>query len=100
MYDTTEAIKKAYKPFDIVSCKGGSVGFVQEVNINASQDDIRWQLSYSVHWLVGKETKGAWWEHDELKPHCNLFVEVSKAMCHPFGTNKAFVDKLFSTPKT
>ena len=98
MYDTTDAIKKAFKPFDVVTCKGGSVGFIQEVNINGCQNELRWQLSYAVNWIVGKETKHAWWEHEELTYHCNLFVEIAQAMCHPFGTSEEFVAKLFSAP--
>ena len=98
MYDTKGAIEKAYKPFDVVTCENGSVGFIQEVSINACQQTTDGQLSYAVHWIVGKETKHAWWDHEELTPHCNLFVEVSKAMCHPFGNNEQFVAKLFSAP--
>lgn len=98
MYDTTEAVKKAYKPFDVVTCADGSVGFIQEVSINGSQSHIKHQLSYAVHWFVGEETKYAWWDHEELSLHCNLFVEIAKTMCHPFGSNKEFVSKLFSTP--
>ena len=94
MYDVTDAIKKAYKPFDVVICKSGSVGFIQEVNVNPCQDKIENQLSYAVCWIFGKETKHAWWRHEELQVQCNLFVKIAECMCHPFGGNEEFVGKV------
>jgi len=82
---------KAHKPFDIVECNG-CFGYIQEVNINDGQvkDD---QISYAVHWFNGSE-RFAWFDHDELKVHCNLFVEIAKDTCHPFGNNKKHVKRL------
>jgi hypothetical protein len=89
-----QTINNAYKPFDIVTNKNGDVGFIKEVNVNDSQETPNCQVSYSVRWLVGTETKCAWFSQKELKVHCNLFVEIAKNLCHPFGDNSRWVDKL------
>jgi hypothetical protein len=97
MYDTTQAIKIAYKPFDIVDDKHGNVGFIQEVSINDREKNTQCQISYVVIWLYGKGLKNlkhAWWEHGELKRHCNLFVKIAKAACHPFNHNDIYVSRL------
>lgn len=94
MYNTDAAIAKAYRPFDVVVCEGGSIGFIQEVNINSCQPNIEHQVSYAVHWFIGEETKHAWWDHHELRRHCNIFVEISKCVTHPFGSNAQYVEKL------
>lgn len=92
---TKETLTKAYKPFDIVTNKSGAVGFIQEVNVNKCQHGFDNQISYAVEWLIG-EDKHAWFTHKELTSHCNLFVKVAQAVCHPSGNNSSMVKHLFS----
>lgn len=94
---TKETLKKAYKPFDVVTDGCGSVGFIGEVSVNECQENFDGQISYSVVWLVGKQTKRSWFSHAELKVECNLFVKIAENMCHPFGDNARMVSKLFNT---
>lgn len=89
-----DLLQKAYRPYDIVDDMRGSVGFIQEVDLNDSQDNPRHQLSYAVCWLAGKNTKHAWFEHEELRFHCNLFEMIAKASSHPFGNGERSVDIL------
>jgi hypothetical protein len=97
MYKVTqETLKAAYKPFDIVEDENGSVGLVQEVNVNSCQLNPQHQISYSVLWLVSKgSTRSAWYNHKELTKHSNLMVEVAKGMCHPGGNSRSSIDELF-----
>ena len=92
---TEETLKKAYKPFDFVESKKGSIGYIQEVNVNEGQDSFEHQISYSVNWIknIGSE-HNAWWNHKDLTVLGNMFKEIAKCACHPFGSNKCFVDKL------
>ena len=94
---TDKTISDAYQPFDVVTNKNGDVGFVQEVSCNECQDDPKWQISYAVCWVVGNENKHAWWRHKELKKHCNLMFKIAENMCHPFGGNDRFVERIFNT---
>lgn len=89
-----ETIKKAHKPFDIVTNKNNDVGIIQEVNINDSQSEEKHQLSYAVRWIIGNETKHAWFDHEELTVHANIFVEIAKSATHPFGSSHKWVEKL------
>lgn len=89
-------INKCYRPYDIISDKSGNVGFIQEVDINENQNEFKHQVSYCVIWLVGEGVKNAWYNHSELTKHCNLFVEIAKASCHPFGNNEFHVNDLFN----
>ena len=68
---TEETIRNTFKPYDIVTDKSGNVGFIQEVGIIDTQPDPYWQISYCVNWLVGNETKVAWFRHEELTKHCS-----------------------------
>jgi len=86
-----ELKKSAHKPFDIVTDKNGNVGFIQEVNINCDQNDV----TYAVQWLIGYGGKIAWFEHDELTSHCNVFIKVAECACHAFGGNKKNVKDIF-----
>jgi len=90
MYDISEALNKSYKPYDIVSDKNGSVGFIQEININDCQSEIEWQLTYAVKWFYGNNRKHAWFCHEKLEKHGNIFEEIALASIHPFGTNKEY----------
>ena len=90
---TEETLKNAYKPYDIVTNENGDVGFIQEVNINDGQPEP-YQIDYAVNWLVGDETKHAWFDHSELKKHCNFFVKIAESSCHPSGNNEMEVSKL------
>lgn len=90
---TKETLKEAFKPFDIVSIKG-NVGYIKEVSINEGQDPAI--VSYSITWLVreGEGTYNSWHGSKGLVKHCNLFTKIAEDMCHPFGTNKQFVNQL------
>ncbi len=89
-------IKKTYNPFDVVTNSRGDVGYICEVSINNCQPEAKHQISYAVNWLVGTETKHAWWEHDELTSHCNMLVEIAKGACHPSGHGQYNVPLLFN----
>ena len=93
---TNKTLKKAYKPFDVVSDENGNVGLIQEVFVNECQDSFDAQISYAVKWLVGDATKHAWYAHCELKLHCNLFVVIAECACHPMSNNSKHVQKLFN----
>lgn len=98
MYNTDEAFKKAYKPYDIVSDQNGNVGFIQEVSINSGQVTPECQLSYAVNWLYGNNSKHAWFSHKELTVHCNLFVKIAEISTHPMGHNACDVKRLLNKP--
>jgi len=91
-----ETIKNTYNPFDIVTNSKGDVGYISEVNINDCQPEEKDQISYAVNWLVGNELKRAWWDHDELTAHCNLFVEIAGEACHPSGGGQHKIPLLFN----
>lgn len=97
MYEISkETLRNAYKPFDIVTCKDGSVGFIQEVSVNDGQPE-GCQISYAVNWMVGTQNKHAWFNHEDLIKHCNLFVKIAESSCHPFGSSGNSVKKLMNT---
>jgi len=91
---TKEILKKAYKPYDVVTNKNGDVGFIQETDISEDQEEFNHQVQYSVIWLVGKESKVAWFDHDELTKHKNIFIEIAKCLCDPNGDSERWVEKL------
>lgn len=91
---TEETLKKAFKPYDIVTDKDGNVGFISEVNVNECQDGFDDQISYSVNWMIGKGYKSAWYQHSELTSHCNMLIKIAEQSCHPSGNNKYSVTKL------
>lgn len=93
---TKETLDWAYKPFDVVTNKNGDVGFIQEVNVNDCQSNPYHQISYTVNWLVGDEYKDAWFNHDELTVHCNLFIKIAESACHPMGHKSRWVQTLFN----
>ena len=95
MYDVSEAINICYKPYDIVSDRDGNVGFIQEVNINHSQPNIKDQYSYAVNWFYGNN-RFAWFDHDELKKHCNFFEKIAECSCHPFGQSKNYISRIMN----
>lgn len=74
-----------YKPYDIVSSTFGAVGFIQEVNVNSK--------TYAVNWFFGG-LKYAWWKHDELTRHCNMFVKIAESSCNVNGNCKEYVSQL------
>ena len=92
---TLDTIKRAYKPFDIVTNAKGAVGFIQEVNVNDCQPERKHQISYAVNWLLGSH-KHAWLDHVELTVHCNLFVSIAESTCHAFGGGSNTVKMLFN----
>ena len=97
MYEVSEeSYKKALKPFDVVTDKVGNVGFVKEVSVNNCQTSFEHQISYAVTWLVGTNSKVAWFDHSELKKHCNIMAKLAENSCHPFGHNARQVETLFS----
>jgi len=88
--------KKCLTPFDVVTDEYGNVGYIKEININDSQDEEEWQLSYSVSWLVINEgsPKNAWWKHGDLKKHSNIFESFAGNTCHPFGKGRESLSML------
>lgn len=92
---TDESFKKAYKPFDIVSDKGGNVGLIKEVNVNSCQDTFEHQISYAITWLTGTNRQSAWFHHYELQRHCNLFLKIAECAASGHGGNYRHVEKLF-----
>ena len=90
-----ETIRKCYKPYDVVTNKDNDVGYIQEVNLNDCQDGFDNQVSYSVNWLVG-HSYNAWWKHNDLTKHGNIFEEIARNSCHPFGGGKRSIDKIKS----
>ena len=90
-----ETLENAYKPYDVVSDERGSVGFIQEVNINECQPK-GCQISYAVNWLTGNNRKYAWFVHSELTYHTNIFVEIAESSCHPSGGKSEYVKTLFN----
>lgn len=102
MYEVKDSTyKKAYKPFDVVETKDGSVGMITEVSINDGQESFHSQVSYAVEFFIEKSTnlKHAWWDHNELKVHSNVMVVVAKSMCHPAGGSYNHYDKLLGVNK-
>jgi hypothetical protein len=96
MYEITDkTLKNAHKPFDIVTNKNNDVGFIKEVSLNTCQPNPIHQVQYSVHWIIGSETKCAWFDHCELTYHANLFVEIAKVSCGSFGGSDRDVERLF-----
>jgi hypothetical protein len=96
MYEVTnETLIKAYKPYDVVTDNDGNVGFIQEVSVNSCQEGFKNQISYAINWLVSNNNKIAWFNHNELKVHCNMFIKIAESSCHPSGRNKEWVTSLF-----
>ena len=89
-----EAIDKAHKPYDLVTDKCNNVGIITEVNINACQSSIDEILSYSVALVIGNNVKSAWFKHDELTVHGNIFIIIAEESCHPMGRNARHVKDL------
>lgn len=88
--DLQKKLIASYKPYDVVSDKNGNVGFIQEVSIN--QDNA----TYVVSWMVGDIDKDAWFYEKELTLHCNIFVKIAEASCHPSGDGECQVKGLFN----
>jgi len=96
MYEIKKkTLEDAYKPYDVVTDENGNVGFIQEVNVNNCQTEAKYQISYAVNWLVGDEDKHAWFHHEELTKHCNIFMEIAKCSTHPMGHKSKWVPELF-----
>lgn len=91
---TEETLKRAFKPFDIVTDGNGNIGLIREVNVNECQEGFDDQISYTVNWLIGDETKVAWFKHNELKSHSNILIKIAEMSCNPLGNNKYHVTKL------
>lgn len=88
-------LKKAHKPFDIVTDEKGNVGIIQEVSVNDCQTGFDDQIRYAVEWLVGGENnKHAWFHHAELTVHCNIFIVIGRMACHARGSNARWVKRL------
>lgn len=97
MTDVSEVIAIAYYPYDVVLSPCGSMGFIDEVNINRSQSEINDQLSYSVKWFHNVNLlKSAWWKHEDLTVVDNIFRAIAKNSCHPMGRNSSWVDDLMT----
>ncbi len=95
LYNTSKkSLKESFKPFDIISDKKGSLGLIQEVSVNQCQPEP-YQISYSIRWFYGPQTKFAWFQKEDLVKHGNLFIIIAEMTCHPFGGNKSKVKNLF-----
>lgn len=90
-----ETLELAYNPFDVVTDLTGNVGYIQEVSVNQCQDNSKYQISYAINWIVGQGDKVAWYNHNELQRHCNLFEQIAKNTCHPMGNSASWIGKLF-----
>ena len=91
---TKKALKKAYKPFDIVTDFTSDVGFIREVAIEESFGKT--EMIYSVEWLIkGSTPKHAWYRQEDLTSHCNLFMKIAEAACNPTGQGRGIVPHLF-----
>lgn len=92
-----KTLKNSYKPYDFVSHFSGAVGFIQEVSVNACQDEPEHQTEYAIVWLINdKNLHTAWHKHSDLTLHANLFIEIAKASCHPMGNSERYVKQLFN----
>lgn len=91
-----DTLKKAYKPFDVVSDENGSFGYIREVAVNTCQVGFDNQISYAVTWLAGPTTKVAWFEHTDLKVHSNLMFSIMKDVTHNHSNNDRWVELLFN----
>jgi len=75
-----------------VTDKKGNFGFINEVSINENQIEPEHQISYAVHWIIGNNTTVAWFNHDDLFYHFNIFIEFAKAMVE----NEEYIQPLFN----
>lgn len=92
---TKETLGKVHKPFDFVESKKGSIGYIQEVNINECQKTFDDQVSYYVNWIKSTEKeRNAWWKHEELTVIGNMFKEIAKCAVSKFGNNEHLIDKI------
>ena len=85
---TKESYRKAHKPYDVITIKGfKGVAIIKETSCNSCQDGFEDQIHYSVAWLTGKEGKMAWFKHDEITVHSNIFIVIAELSCHSFSAN-------------
>lgn len=90
-----ETFDSFYKPFDVVELKDGSVAYISEVSVSPHQSDPKHQVSYAISFLIQKGyNKVAWYDHDELKVHCNLFVKIAEGSACSMGSSEEWVKKL------
>lgn len=89
---TQKQLAAAHKPFDIVTDIEGNVGMITETNINECQSPA--MIGYSVEWLIGDQTKVAWWGHEDLKVHRNIMIVIAEEMTSPHGSSRRHVAKL------
>ena len=79
---------KAHKPYDVITIKGfEGVAIINETSCNSCQDGFEDQISYSVEWLTGKEHKIAWFRHDDITVHSNIFIVIAELSCHSFSAS-------------
>lgn len=85
---TKESYRKTHKPYDVITIKGyEGVALIKEVSCNSCQDVFEDQISYSAVWITGKESKVAWFNHDEITVHSNIFMIIAELSCHEFSNN-------------
>lgn len=85
---TEETYRKTHKPYDVITIKGyEGVALIKEVSCNSCQDGFEDQIKYSVAWITGKEGKMAWFDHDEITVHSNIFMVIAQLSCHSFSGN-------------
>lgn len=93
---SNETLSKALRPFDVVTLSNGEdgVGFIKEVSVSRSQPMPEYQISYSVHWWIGKH-KSAWYRACDLVSHSNVLIDIAINTCHPMGRSHEYVEKIF-----
>lgn len=90
------------RPLDIVRTPGGGIAMVSEIspcNSNGKTWPTRsGQAMCSIDYLDNPaHEKNAWWFPEQLTVLGNLPALISKAMCHPFGTNQAVAVQAYET---
>lgn len=86
------------RPLDFVSPVGHPecLGIITEVSANTYNKG--WLYSASIHW-IGGERKGcsysAWWHEKDLVVIDSLPRFFAKAMSHPFGSGRKYINKAF-----
>lgn len=89
--DTT--FKEALKPFDVVKVKEtGSVAFISVTNVNHCQPHGH-QVSYSLTFICGNDSKNAWYTADELEYQCNIFHKIMLEMHGQCG-GREYLEKI------
>lgn len=99
MYKVSEeALKKAYKPFDLVRFPDGELAYISEVNVNVCQESPEAQISYSVNFITENKAnhKNAWYHYqtEAFEVLANIFVLIGQSACHNMGNSQQWVERI------